>query len=150
MNQLSNIKELALKGLISSKLIYAHEMGLDVFIDILEPIEHINMKTVDLSRVIGIYLDNAIEAALQTEEKEIKFNMVTSDTGVAIILMNSFHNQNIPISKLEQRGYSTKGENRGMGLFNVKEVLCKYNNTYKVTEITDDYFIQKLEIMNAQ
>lgn len=30
LNQLSNIKDMGFKGLASSKLIYAHEMGIDV------------------------------------------------------------------------------------------------------------------------
>ena len=147
LNQLKNIKDLALKGLISSKIIYAHEMGIDVYIDIMEPIEHIAMKEIDLSRVLGIFLDNAIEAALETETKEIKFGMVKEDTVVAVIVMNTFINHNIPVAKLEQEGVSTKGENRGLGLANVKEILQLYSNVYKTTEIREKYFLQKLEIV---
>lgn len=149
LNQLANIKDLALKGLISSKLIYAHEMQIDVFIDIMDVIEDINMNTIDLSRIMGIFLDNAIEAAFETEEPEIKFNMVKEDKCVAIILMNTFVNYNIPLGKLEQENVSTKGENRGLGLFNVRKILAGYENVYKTTEISNGYFIQKLEIMGV-
>lgn len=147
LNQLSNIKHQALKGLISSKLIYAHEMGIDVYIDIVEPIETIAMKTLDLSRIIGIYLDNAIEAAMECKKKEIKFNMVKEEHTVAIILMNSFKNKGIPFSKMEQCGYSSKGDNRGLGLHNAKEILKRYENVYKTTAIQEEYFVQKLEIL---
>ena len=146
LNQLSNIKDQALKGLISSKLIYAHEMGIDVFIDIMEPIETIHMKAIDLSRIMGIYLDNAIEAAMECEKKEIKFNMVKEEHTVAIILMNSFENKGMPFSKMEQCGYSSKGENRGLGLHNVKEILQKYENVCKTTAVQGEYFVQKMEI----
>lgn len=146
LNQLSNIKDQALKGLISSKLIYAYEMGIDVFIDIMEPIETIPMKAIDLSRIMGIYLDNAIEAAMECEKKEIKFNMVKEEHTVAIILMNSFENKGIPFSKMEQCGYSSKGENRGLGLYNVKEILRKYENVCKTTAVQGEYFVQKMEI----
>lgn len=148
LNLLKNIKDSALKGLISSKLIYANEKGLDVFIDIMEEIDHIAMKTIDISRIMGIFLDNAIEAALETEEKEIKFNMVKEENHVAIILMNSFQDCKVPISKMEQEGYSTKGKNRGIGLSNVKNILSKYDNVYKMTGKENGYFMQKLEIMN--
>lgn len=146
LNQLSNIKDQALKGLISSKLIYAHEMGIDVYIDIMEPIEKIAMKAIDLSRIMGIYLDNAIEAAMECEKREIKFNMVKEEHTVAIILMNSFENKGIPFSKMEQCGYSSKGENRGLGLHNVKEILKKYENVCKTTAVQGEYFVQKLEV----
>ena len=150
LNLLKNIKDSALKGLISSKLIYANENGLDVFIDIIEEIDHIAMDTIDISRVMGIFLDNAIEAALETEEKEIKFNMVKEDNHVAIILMNSFKDYKVPISKMEQEGYSTKGKNRGIGLANVKNILSKYDNVYKMTGKENGYFVQKLEIVNEE
>lgn len=63
--------------------------------------------------------------------------------------MNNFVNYNIPIGKLEQENFSTKGENRGLGLFNVRKILAGYENVYKTTEISNGYFIQKLEIMGA-
>lgn len=150
LNQLSNIREQGLKGLISSKLIYAHEMGIDVYIDVMEPIETVTMKAIDLSRIMGIYLDNAIEAAMECEKKEIKFNMVKEEHTVAIILMNSFQNKDIPFSLMEQCGYSSKGEDRGLGLHNVKEILKKYENVCKTTSIEGKYFMQMLEISNFE
>lgn len=150
LNQLSNIKEQGLKGLISSKLIYAHEMGIDVYIDVMEPIEKIAMKAIDFSRIMGIYLDNAIEAAMECEKKEIKFNMVKEEHTVAIILMNSFQNKDIPFSLMEQCGYSSKGEDRGLGLHNVKEILKKYENVCKTTSVEGKYFMQMLEISNLE
>lgn len=149
LNQLKHIKDLALKGLISTKLIYAHEIGIDVYIDILDDMEHISMREIDLSRIMGIFLDNAIEAALETEKKEIKFCMIKEEKHIAIILMNTFVNHNLPISQLEKNGFSTKGENRGLGLATVKEILSSYHNIYKTTQIQGEYFCQKLEIENA-
>ena len=148
LNQLKNIKDLALKGLVSSKLIYAHEMGIDVYIDILEPIETIAIKEIDLTRILGIYLDNATEAALETEEKAIKFNMVKGENSTAIVLMNSFNDRGIPLGQLEKSGYSTKGDNRGLGLYNVKKILSNYENVYKTTSIDGRYFVQTLEIQS--
>lgn len=146
LEKLSNIKQKALKGLISSKLVYAHELGIDVFIDIMEEIQEIPMNLMDLTRIIGIYLDNSIEAANECEKKEIKLNMVREEESIVIIIMNTFIPKGVPIGKLEEESFSTKGANRGIGLSNVKQIVNQYKNVYKATEIQDDYFIQILTI----
>lgn len=148
INLLSNITNKSLKGLIASKLMYAHEMGIDVYIDIIEQIDEIAMQDIDLCRVLGIYIDNAIEASLETEKKEIKFNMVKEPKHVAVIIMNSFVDSGLTIGRMEKEGVSSKGENRGVGLSNVRKILSGYPKVYKTTYIEDRYFVQKLEIYN--
>lgn len=150
LEKLSNIKQKALKGLISSKLVYAHELGIDVFIDIMEEIREVPMNLMDLTRIVGIYLDNAVEAANECEKKEIKLNIVREEESVVIIIINTFVPQGVPIGKLEEKSFSTKGENRGIGLFNVKQIVNQYKNVYKTTEIQDDNFIQTLIIQKGK
>lgn len=146
LQKLSKIKEPAIKGLISSKLIYAYNQGIDVFIDIMDEIEEISMKTIDLIRILGIYLDNAIEATLLSERKEIKFNVIREANSVIIVLANTFEDQGMSFSEMEKHGISSKGEGRGIGLASVKEILKNYNNVCKQTEKKEGYFIQTLII----
>lgn len=98
--------------------------------------------------MLGIYIDNAIEASLETEKKEIKFNMVKEPKHVAVIIMNSFVDSGLTIGRMEKEGVSSKGENRGVGLSNVRKILSGYPKVYKTTYIEDRYFVQKLEIYN--
>lgn len=144
LSQLSNIKESALKGLVSSKLIYAHEMGVDIYIDIMEPIDRFPMNLLDLTRVLGIYLDNAIEASMDCDRKEIKFNIINEEKSITIILMNTFVDKGIRLERIGTRSYSTKGKERGIGLYNVKDILRKHRNVFKEMAIKDGYFIQTL------
>lgn len=146
LNQLGNIKIPVLKGLLSSKLIYAHELGLDVVIDIMDEIDEINMQLLDLSRVMGIYLDNAIDAAGSCRHGRLTFSMVKGEDSVAIIVENTIEDINISLSKLGQNGYTTKGAGRGMGLYNVKEILSRYPHIAKETIIENGCFRQVLII----
>lgn len=146
--QLSNIKQSSIKGVLASKLIYAHTIGIEVYIDIVEEIKHINMNPVDFTRVLGIFLDNAIEASNECDIKEIKLNIIKEKKSVTIIIMNTFIDHGIPISQFEKKYFSTKGENRGIGLYNVREILNHYNNVFKVTEINNGFFSQTLIIEN--
>ncbi|WP_187287418.1 sensor histidine kinase [Gottschalkia acidurici] len=118
---IQNIKIPELKGIVSSKIIRAHKDNINIFIDILEPIQNINMNIVDLCRVIGILLDNAIEAAKKTSSKSIKFGLVSRKNSVTIIVINSCPHDTIEIFKIYENGFSTKGLNRGVGLSNLKK-----------------------------
>ena len=146
LQKLSKIENPAIKGLVSNKLIYAMSTGIDVFIDIMDEIKDVDVRDIDLCRILGIYLDNAVEAAGETEEKELKFNIIQDNGSTVIVIMNSFINKGISISNMEKQGFSTKGEGRGLGLSNVVQVLGQYENVNKVTEIRDNYFIQTLII----
>ena len=146
LQKLSKIENPAIKGLVSNKLIYAMSTGIDVFIDIMDEIKDVDVRDIDLCRILGIYLDNAVEAAGETEEKELKFNIIQDNGSTVIVIMNSFINKGISISNMEKQGFSTKGEGRGLGLSNVVQVLGQNENVNKVTEIRDNYFIQTLII----
>lgn len=68
LNQLGNIDVLEIKSLLCAKIIYAHESGIDVTIDIPDRVESFPMDTVDLARILGIFSDNAIEAAVLAQQ----------------------------------------------------------------------------------
>lgn len=146
LQKLSKIKDPAIKGLVSNKIIYAMNQGIDVFVDLMDDIKEISINTIDLCRILGIYMDNAIEAAKECVDKEIKFNVVKEDNSVTFVLMNSFVNHGLSLTDMEKQNVSSKGEGRGLGLNNVNEILSRYDNINKVTEIKDNYFIQTLII----
>ncbi|ADL53914.1 sensor histidine kinase [Clostridium cellulovorans] len=144
---LKNVKIVEIKGIFSSKLIRAQEIGIDVFIDIVEPIEEINMDVIDLSRVIGIVLDNAIEASEKCDKPLVKVALINKKSSVIIVIINNFVEE-VPIYKMYQKGFSTKGENRGLGLYNLKEITDKYKNVHMETIVENGEFKQVFEITN--
>lgn len=147
---LKNIEIVELKGLLSSKIIGAQGKGIDVFIDISEKINYISMDIIELIRVIGIFLDNAIEAAELCEKPVIKLGVIKKEKSILIIIINSCTKDTPPVYKMFQKGFSTKGKDRGTGLSNVREILNKSSNIFLDTTIKDGEFIQKLEIENEK
>ena len=118
LNQLSNIGVLEIKSLLSAKIIYAHESGIDVTIDIPDKVDSFLIDTVDLARILGIFFDNAIEATLETEHPQIGLNIIQNKTGVSIIISNHFRDNGMVLHKLKQKGVSTKIGHQGIGLSN--------------------------------
>lgn len=146
LNQLSNIRVLEIKSLISAKMIYAHETGIDVTIDIPDPVGHFSMDTVDLARVLGIFLDNAIEAALETDHPKVGLNIIQNLNTVAIIVSNTFRENDLALHKLKQKGFSTKKGHPGIGLSNAQKIINSYNNVLLETTKQGGYFTQYMEI----
>ena len=147
---LKNVHLPEVKGFLSSKIIKAQELGLDTFIDISEPIDEINIDIVELVRSIGIIMDNAIEAALSSEDKRICLGLIKKNQSVIIVVSNSFSGDIPSISMLFKQGFSTKGENRGIGLSNLKEILNKYRNVTLDTFIKNKLFFQEITVNNRK
>lgn len=143
---LKNILMPEIKGLLSAKIIRAQELGIDVILEIAEPIDNINLNIIDLSRCLGIILDNAIEASLDSKKKIVTIAFIKKGSSIIIIISNSFTNNNLIISKIYKPGFSTKGENRGLGLSNLKEILSNYNNVSLDTYIDNNIFTQNITI----
>ena len=146
LNQLSNISVLEIKSLLSAKMIYAHESGIDITIDIPDKVESFLIDTVDLARILGIFLDNAIEATLETEQPQIGLNIIQNKTGVSIIISNRFLDTGVMLHKLKQKGFSTKIGHQGIGLGNAQKIISSYDNVLLETTMKCDYFTQHIEL----
>ncbi|GFP74621.1 sensor histidine kinase [Clostridium fungisolvens] len=145
---LKNIKIPEIKGILSSKLIRAQEIGIDVDIDVAEPILKVSMGIIDIVRALGILLDNAIEAAEKCPSPMIKVGFIKKEYSLEVIIINSCLEDIPPIYKLNKKGYSTKGENRGVGLSNLKLILDKYDNIFLDTIVENNTFFQRMNIQS--
>jgi len=143
---LHNIKIKEIKGVVITKMLQAQELGVEITIDIAEAIEKVNLDVIDLSRCIGILIDNALEAAVLCENGDLEIGFVKRSNSIMIIIVNSILEGAAPIHKIFEKGFSTKGENRGIGLSNLREILSKYPKASLDTVIEEGKFSQILEI----
>ena len=150
LNQLCNIGVLEIKSLLSAKLIYAHESGIDVTIDIPDRVDSFPMDTVDLARILGIFLDNAMEAAPTAEQPQIGLNIIQHKAGVSIIISNRFQDNGIVLHKLKQHGFSTKTGHQGIGLSNAQKIISSYDNVLLETTMQCSCFTQCMELANRK
>lgn len=150
LNQLSNIGVLEIKSLLCAKLIYAHESGIDVTIDVPDRVDSFPMDTVDLARILGIFLDNAIEASPTAEQPQIGLNIIQNKTGVSIIISNRFRDSGLMLHKLKQKGFSTKIGHQGIGLGNAQKIISSYDNVLLETTMKCDYFTQHIELTDRK
>ena len=150
LNQLSNIGVLEIKSLLCAKMIYAHESGIDVTIDIPDRVDSFLIDTVDLARVLGIFLDNAIEAALETKQPQIGLNIIQNKTGVSILINNSCRDNGEILHRLKQKGFSTKNGHQGIRLSNAWKIINSYDNVLLETTMQGGCFVQHMELVDGK
>lgn len=147
---MKNLNISTLKSLIASKIFYARSLHLTFKLEIADEINELSIKTIDICRIIGIFIDNAIEAAVETEDKIIELAIAKNDNNTMFKISNSCSKDTPPIFKMYKKNYSTKGVNRGLGLKIVKEIINERysNNVILNTRIRNNVFSQELIINN--
>ena len=137
-----------MKSLLYQKITEIQKKGIDFQMEVMYPVEETGMKPLDLSRALGILLDNAIEAVEQVQG-DISLVISAQVDGVHIILDNTAE-QDVDISKIYEDGYSTKGSGRGTGLPSLRKIMEKYPEASLMTEINNGRFVQKILLENTQ
>ena len=119
---------------------------MDVFVEVSGKIESVNMNRVDLVRVLGIILDNAIEEVETIGRGTVSIILIKIDSGVVISVENDCREDIERVHQLREKNFSSKGEKRGLGLYILDEILRKENQIHHELRIENGKFIQKLEI----
>ncbi len=147
------IDDPAIYGVVVNKILIARDKNMTLSLDINTSVSNINFPKFELSRILGILLDNAIEAGEQTEDKKLTLNMHHDyDRNVDIIVIsNSITSTNIDTDKIFTKNYSTKENPSGFGLYEVNKFLKQNPQSYIVTTIdkTDMLFTQTLTIKST-
>lgn len=144
---LNRLKTLEIKSIISMKLLSAQEKGINLQIEINENISlNQTVDSVVLVRILGILLDNAIEEVASIGRGKVSVAIFKSNSDLLFVIQNPVRKNIEPLKKLKQKGFSTKGNNRGLGLSIVDELSAMEPKILLETEITNEYFIQKVLI----
>ncbi|GGI42383.1 histidine kinase [Mammaliicoccus stepanovicii] len=148
INGLQNLHVREIKGLLTTKVIQSQEQNINISVEITEQITKINMNIIDLSRCIGIIMDNAIEASEFVDNPSIQIAFIKNENSILLVFMNKCSSDTPKVHKLFENHFSTKGRKRGIGLTTLKEITEKTDNVFLDTYINNQFFIQKLEIFN--
>ena len=138
----------AICQIIYSKYDKAYKLGINFYIDAFLDLNKLDMKIYEFSRILGILLDNAIEAASECDKKvvHVELRKDLSKNRKLLIVENTYKNENIDIERIFEKGFSSKAHNTGLGLWEVRQILMKNDNLNLYTKTTDEMFIQQLEI----
>lgn len=148
-SDLSNLPSGGFKGLIYYKFMQANSKNITVSIEISSKcrtyFENLSVENIkELSRLLGIYLDNAIEAAEHSNKKIVCLEIYKTKC-INIAVSNSI-NEQIDINRLNEKGYTSKGKGRGNGLYLAKKIIDKNSNIEIESKLINSYFVQKIKL----
>ena len=142
--KLSNIKNDAIKSILSAKLLEAQNRGISISVEIEEPVSNFMIELLDFITVLSVLCDNAIEATIKATSPRMTVVFINNDDSLVLIVENSIKSEKVDVSHIFDRGHSSKGENRGIGLYNVNSVLEKYPKSTITTRSANHLFSQTI------
>lgn len=135
-------------SLLTTKYHEAEEKNIKINLSLLLDLDKLNMKIYEFTRILGILLDNSIDAANESDEKiiNIVFRNEEKNQRQIILIENTYKDKNVDIDKIFDKGISGKENHTGLGLWEVRKIINKNNNLNLHTTKNDKYFSQQLEI----
>lgn len=152
----NNISKLptGLKGIIYYKMYESKNKNIIFNISISKQISTYfkkidNNDYVLLCRIVNILLDNSIEASMKSKNKVINIEIYSLDNDINIVISNSFKGK-IDINRIEDKYYSTKGSNRGIGLYLMRRLINDSDIISLERRINNKLFETKIIIKSKQ
>ena len=151
LNELKNVPFTGVKGFVNHKITEMQEKGINVELIIspqIKKFSKIKLTTKekeDFYNIIGVYLDNAKEAAAKSKLKMVSIIAYIENKNIKILFANTYKGK-ISMKRLNEYGYSTKGKNHGTGLKLVTEIVNKSKTYNTKTALVQNFFLQALTV----
>lgn len=151
IEDLKNVPKGGLKGLLYYKIAVAKnekvQMIVDVSSKVTKKIERLTTKQIrNIGIVLGIYLDNAIEAAKESKRKQVTLEIYSLEEEVNFVISNTYEG-NVKIEDMNKKGYTTKGKGHGKGLYYATKTIQKSKYLSTENNVLNDFFIQRLTVI---
>ncbi len=143
----------AIYNIINNKYLEAKKYNININVEVYVDLNNLKIKIYELCRILGILIDNAIEATKECEDKQIniKFLKDRYNNRDLVIIENPYKNTLIDLSKINEKGFTTKKDKKfhGLGLWRVNKIIEKNENLRLTTSRENNkIFKQQLEIYN--
>ena len=146
LGRLVNIRDKALKSLLAGKFLKARDKNIVFNVEVPEEIQVEGMSLLDFLTIVSILCDNAIEASAEASQPHVSIAFLKNGAQETFIIENSIKEEGIDISEIFSFGVSSKGEERGVGLYTVMKIVESHPNTSLNTTCQNQVFRQVLTV----
>ena len=146
LGRLVNIRDRALKSLLAGKFLKARDKKIVFNVEVPEEIQVEGMSLLDFLTIVSILCDNAIEASVEASQPHVSIAFLKNGAQETFIIENSIKEESIDISEIFSFGASSKGEERGVGLYTVMKIVESHPNTSLNTTCQNQVFRQVLTV----
>ena len=146
LGRLVNIRDKALKSLLAGKFLKARDKNIVFNVEVPEEIQVEGMSLLDFLTIVSILCDNAIEASAEASQPHVSIAFLKNGAQETFFIENSIKEEGIDISEIFSFGASSKGEERGVGLYTVMKIVESHPNTSLNTTCQNQVFRQVLTV----
>ena len=150
LGRLVNIRDRALKSLLAGKFLKAKDKNIVFNVEVPEEIQVEGMSLLDFLTIVSILCDNAIEASAEASQPHVSIAFLKNGAQETFIIENSIKEEGIDISEIFSFGASSKGEERGVGLYTVMKIVESHPNTSLNTTCQNQVFRQVLTMIPTE
>ena len=150
LGRLVNVRDKALKSLLAGKFLKARDKKIVFNVEVPEEIQVEGMSLLDFLTIVSILCDNAIEASAEASQPYVSISFLKSGAKENFIIENSIKEEGIDVSEIFSFGVSSKGEERGVGLYTVMKIVESYPNASLNTICQNQVFRQILTMMHTE
>lgn len=149
--KLSKFPDIGIKGLLHYKICQMIQNNIHVYVDVIDedlipakvPEKLLEQNLQDISMALGVYLDNAMQAANESDNKYLIVEFKCTKEEIVFQISNTYKGS-FQIDKLNQERFTTKGKSHGYGLSIVRDILSKNKRLKQEKEMNGMYYVQKL------
>ena len=146
LGRLVNVRDRALKSLLAGKFLKARDQNIVFNVEVPEEVQVESMSLLDFLTIVSILCDNAIEASAEASQPRVSIAFIKNGAQETFIIENSIKEEGIDVSEIFSFGVSSKGEDRGVGLYTVMKIVESHPNASLNTTCQDQVFRQVLTV----
>ena len=150
LGRLVNIRDKALKSLLAGKFLKTRDKNIVFNVEVPEEIQVEGMSLLDFLTIVSILCDNAIEASAEASQPHVSIAFLKNGAQETFIIENSIKEESIDISEIFSFGVSSKGEERGVGLYTVMKIVESHPNTSLNTTCKNQVFRQVFTVIHTE
>lgn len=140
-----------LRGLIYYKILTMRENKIESNLDVDRSLSDLDFNDIpvktnqELCKIVGVFLDNAIQAVNDLKKKKIDIYLKYENRELYVKVSNNYKGI-IELDRIDNSGYTTKGKGHGYGLSLVKNIVKNNDNFQNVREIRGKMFSQIIKL----
>ncbi|MDO5780591.1 MAG: GHKL domain-containing protein [Clostridium sp.] len=143
-SMLLNVENTIIKAVLYNKGQRAEKLGVKYTYNVRSNFKDILLDNSELTVILSNLLNNAIEATSMIKKKELEVFIEEDNKYYIIDVRNRTEGLRMEdLGNIFKMGYSTKGEGRGYGLYNVKSIVDKYRGKIQMS-LDDDIISIKI------